>query len=277
MITTNILVNGRPVKQYTHQGNTYIEARAGTEYSIKVRNHEWSRKLVVITVDGLNVITGQPQADDVGQGYIVNACDAIDIKGFRKDTNSVGAFKFCKKSGSYCNEKGLKGNNGVIGVRVYGEDISKNLVNFLKKFESFDSKPQKTPFMPHTISYRSAPEYKSLPDNDNTTYYKGSICNASNDTLNLSTSPSDIDIKCCMSSNTSTPDFDLGTTWGKKINDSVVYTDFEVDKTQVSEHIIYYDTRENLELIGICFKQEKQVSLPKAFGAFAQPPKGWNG
>ena len=127
-----ISVNGKPVKQYTHQNNIYIEARAGTEYTIKVKNDAYQRKLAVITVDGLNVITGKPQVDGIGQGYIVGSRDAITIRGFRQDMETVGAFKFCKKSGAYCNEQGLKGNNGVIGVRIYDEDMASSLGKFMK-------------------------------------------------------------------------------------------------------------------------------------------------
>lgn len=120
-----ITVNGKPIKQYSHKGNTYIEAKIGTEYNIRIKNDSHRRKLAVVTVDGLNVITGQPHsANDIGEGYIVGAYDSFDIKGFRKDMNSVGAFKFCQSGKSYCNEQGLKGNNGVIGVRIYDQKVN---------------------------------------------------------------------------------------------------------------------------------------------------------
>ena len=60
-----VLVNGKTVRQYQHGAATYIEARAGTEYSIKIKNDTYCRKLAVITVDGLNVITGTIQPDDI--------------------------------------------------------------------------------------------------------------------------------------------------------------------------------------------------------------------
>jgi hypothetical protein len=256
-----VLVNDRPVKQHTHKNNTYIEARAGTEYSIKVRNTSFGRKLAVITVDGLNVISGEPQGDGVGQGYIIGARDSVTIKGFRKDMSSVGAFKFCKKSGAYCNEQGLKGNNGVIGVRLYDEK-----------------------YVP-TVFYKSSPMFGgstprwngvgspgiSISEMDN------SLCRSvmdSNTTASYS-SQSLRDIKCC-ASNASAPSFDLGTTWGKQINDSVKQVEFDnVDTSE--DHIIYYDSRENLEAIGVTFIKENHVAFPKAFGNFASPPKGWKG
>ena len=261
-----ILVNGRTVKQYQHGAATYIEARAGTEYSIKIKNDTYCRKLAVITVDGLNVITGNPQPDGVGQGYILPARDSLDIKGFRKDSDSVGAFKFCKKSGSYCIEKGLKGNNGVIGVRLYEEKVQEILYRSFSSLKSSNSEsipkgpafPRTDPMMWYTTSTSDM--------NDN-----GPVASAASPVRN-----SDVrDIKCCYVSSVS-PDFDLGTTWGKKINDSVTYVDFEADKGNFLDHVIYYDTKENLEKIGISFKETTQV-YPKAFGAFATPPKGWRG
>jgi len=245
-----VLVNGKTVRQYQHGAATYIEARAGTEYSIKIKNDTYCRKLAVITVDGLNVITGTIQPDDIGQGYILNARGSLDIKGFRKDTDTVGAFKFCKQGSSYCNEKGLKGNNGVIGVRLYDEKVREVL--YRTTWNGLKSSGSES--VPGTWYSSSSPidmSMKSLRD-------IGAR-----------------DIKCCYASSVS-PDFDLGTTWGTKINDSVTYVDFEANKSDYTDHIIYYDTKANLEKIGICFKETTQV-YPKAFGAFATPPKGWRG
>ena len=261
-----IKVNGKPIKQYNKDGRTYIEARNGTEYSITVHNDSWQRKLAVITVDGLNVITGQPQGDEIGRGYIVGARSTIDIRGFRKDDNAVGAFKFCNKEKSYCNEQNLKGNNGVIGVRLYDEKAR-----------------------PTWVSLFNGMNNVRLPSNDEPVYYKSSIFDNTSDN---SRGLSDDSITCCYSSSVDTgakgltkslrsaksaPDFSLGTTWGQKLNDSVVTVTFENEETPSDEFVIFYDTRKNLEDIGITFKEEKQVSFPKAFGTYATPPKGWKG
>lgn len=246
-----IKVNGKPVRQYNQDGNTYIEARAGTEYSIKINNNSWERKMAVITVDGVNVISGQPQGSDIGEGYIINARNSIDIKGFRKDSSSVGAFKFCKKGVSYCNEKGLNGNNGVIGVRIYAEKLPVYVYKLFKQSNNDNL-------------YNS-----SIPPNsiDSKIY-----CNSISDSCMRS-------IQCNYSASScdSVPNFDMGTTWGQKIEDSVITVNFEHERSVQAEYVIYYDTRENLEKIGINFKNEKQVVFPKAFGVFAQPPKGWKG
>jgi hypothetical protein len=264
-----ILVNGKPIKQYQHEGKSFIEARINTEYAIKVKNSSCVRKLAVITVDGLNVITGQPHTDNgVGEGYVINAYDAIEIRGFRKDMGSVGAFKFCQACHSYCNEKGLKGNNGVIGVRIYDEKINytvyrtdywRDNLGDIYPVKNIPNYPQ-TPY--------TSPNYQKITYTDNIIY----CSNPSN----CSTSCSN-NVLRRMSVSTSAPNFDVGTTWGKEIADRVINTEFDVNKKCYTDHVIYYDVKKNLEKIGIKFIKEKEVFYPKAFGIFATPPKGWCG
>jgi len=230
-----IKVNGKPIDQYKHEGMTFIEAREGTEYIIEIKNNDNQRKLAIITVDGINVISGLPQ--DQENGYVINNYSSFEIKGFRKDLDTVGAFKFCKRGLSYCNEQGLKGNNGVIGIRLYNEKI-------------------------YPILYRNTFELSDFKiTNDNST----SKTDSSSSCYSVKTEP-------CES--VKSKSFALGTTWGKKINDTVKTVNFETDN-EFQEIIIYYDSRKNLEKMGISFKKENQIVMPKAFGGFANPPKGW--
>lgn len=269
-----IIVNGKTVKQYTHQGKVYIEARSGTEYSIKIKNDAWNRKLAVITVDGVNVITGQPQDEGVGQGYIVKGYDSIDIKGFRKDSDSVGAFKFTKKGNSYCNEQGLKGNNGVIGVRIFAEKERPVVMYRSITIPRIELGCHTKGFVDTSID-DIGPTGPVGP--------LGPLGEAGIDNVTYTTSVSNprtldfMNVKCSCSSDKASPDFDLGTTWGQKINDAVTYTSFDTEPQYHTDYVIYYDTRSNLEEIGINFRKEKEVFYPKAFGAFATPPKGWRG
>lgn len=255
-VIVDIVVNGKPVKKHSHDDKTFIEARSGTEYSIKIKNNYWARQLAVITVDGVNVISGEPAGSGVGQGYIVSGYGTIDIKGFRKDTDSVGAFKFTKKGNSYCNEQGLGGNNGVIGVRIYAEKQKPIIVGY--KLDNDRGIPRRI-LCKSSVSDISQKSFTlSQPDMANTY------------------SVSDDNVLCSYNTSNS-PDFDLGTTWGKQINDSVTYVTFDTDENSYNDYIIFYDTKQSLQKIGIQFNQEKQVFYPTAFGAFAKPPKGWRG
>ena len=84
-----ILINGRPVKEYNHNNETYIEGRKGTEYTLKVKNNTYHRVLAIPAVDGINVITGKPATPD-DSGYIIDGYNCVEIKGFRKDLETVG-------------------------------------------------------------------------------------------------------------------------------------------------------------------------------------------
>ncbi len=251
-----VLVNGKPIKQYSYEGKTFIEAKINTEYTIKIRNNSYNRRLAVITVDGVSVLTGQPHIfNSVGEGYIINAYDAIEVKGFRKDVDSVGAFKFCQAGKSYCNEQGLKGNNGVIGVRIY-EERQSSLV-FDSSNDRYKEKNERWPEpIPYKITYTDNSYHTSTTDD----------------------SPGVI-FCCCntTSTNEPSPKFDVGTTWGKQINDKVVDAYFDTNESNYTDYIIYYDVRRNLEKIGIKFIKEKLISYPRAFNTFAKPPKGWVG
>ena len=260
-----VLVNGKPIKQHQHEGKTFIEARVNTEYTIKVKNSSGKRKLAVITVDGLNVISGNPHSDTDRQGYIVGAYDSLEVKGFRKDMKSVGAFKFCQAGGSYCNEKGLKGNNGIIGIRVYDE-----VVKTVFRSPMWGNNNR---YGTEDNHYKGSP---SIPNPYDITF----TCNNATST-NYSSEVSDSSVQCSSlrsmnMKSSAAPKFDVGTTWGKEINDSVINVEFE-PTTHCDEYVIYYDSKGNLENMGIKFVKEKQVHYPKAFGTFATPPKGWQG
>ena len=98
--TVEVLVNGKPVKKYNHQSKVYIEGRSGTEYSLRLRNNSFDRVLAIISVDGVNVITGQVASEN-DTGYIIDPNSSIDVSGFRKDKNTVGSFVFRGKNESY--------------------------------------------------------------------------------------------------------------------------------------------------------------------------------
>ena len=51
-----ILVDGVAQRRYAHEGRSYVEARKGKEYAIRLRNPYPVRVAVALSVDGLNTI-----------------------------------------------------------------------------------------------------------------------------------------------------------------------------------------------------------------------------
>ena len=117
-----VLVNGRPCREYYHKGMVFIESRHGTNYTVKLKNDNSYRVMVVLSVDGLDVITGKP-AEETNKGYIVDAYSSTEIRGYRISDNDSASFVFTSKGKSYATKspEGKARNNGVIGVRVFRE------------------------------------------------------------------------------------------------------------------------------------------------------------
>lgn len=89
----NILCNGNRCKQYLHKNRIFIEAKENSEYAIEIKNNSWEKILAVVSVDGLNVVDGEP-ADDNGTGYILDKYSAQKLYGFQYSKEKVAAFKF---------------------------------------------------------------------------------------------------------------------------------------------------------------------------------------
>jgi len=259
-IELSVTVNGRPTRTYFHEDKYFIESRDGTEYAIEIKNNNWYRVEAVVAVDGLSVITGKAASKD-DSGYIISGHDKLVVKGFRKDLNEVGAFKFTKKEKSYAAGKGQADNVGVIAVAIYKEKNSLPLWN--DTFYSVDSQSATTGTSTAGLPVTS-PTYTCTNYPINGTVGSKLFRN----TLN-STEP-------VASYNAQAVSFDHGTTWGQKLTDKVVTTTFD-RATLIFTTELFYNSKENLEALGIKLIQEKLVTLPRGFPVdFAEPPSGWN-
>ena len=119
-----IKVNGRPIKKYTEpNGNIWVESRDNSNYSIEVKNNNSSRILAVISVDGINIITGKEAKLKPEDGYIINAYSKLDANGWRVSNEKEKSFYFSvDKEKSYAVKLGKGSKNlGVIGVAFYSE------------------------------------------------------------------------------------------------------------------------------------------------------------
>src|SRR5262252_5223500 len=111
---------GERVPVWTHQGRLYAAGTPGEKYSVLLSNRTGERVLTVVSVDGINVITGETAAP--GQsGYVLDPWGSVDIGGWRKSMSEVAAFIFTPLPDSYAARTDRPGNVGVIGVAVFRE------------------------------------------------------------------------------------------------------------------------------------------------------------
>jgi hypothetical protein len=111
-------LSGKSMAVYYDNGRYYIAGVPGREYSIRLRNCSHADLLAVVSVDGVNVVTGETAAIDQG-GYILNRRQRFDIKGWRKSLDQVAAFYFSSVDASYAARTGRPDHVGVIGVALF--------------------------------------------------------------------------------------------------------------------------------------------------------------
>jgi hypothetical protein len=110
--------DGRHLPVYWHQGRAYVVGKPGNEYQVSVRSTLREELLAVVSVDGVNVVTGET-ADPRQSGYVLRPGSAYDILGWRKSLGETAAFYFTALADSYAARTGRPENVGVIGVAVF--------------------------------------------------------------------------------------------------------------------------------------------------------------
>src|SRR5580704_13573287 len=101
---------GRVLRIWRHDGRLFVAGDPGDRYSLRVTNHTDGRVLVVLSVDGVNIISGETA------GY--------DQTGWRKSTTEVAAFTFAPLPQSYAARTGRPADVGVIGMAVFNERVA---------------------------------------------------------------------------------------------------------------------------------------------------------
>jgi hypothetical protein len=108
----------RTLPLHYHEGRYYVAGQPGHEYEVRIRNNQAGEILSVVSIDGVNAISGET-ADWSQTGYILNPHTSFGIKGWRKNLQRVAAFFFTELDNSYAARTGRPDNVGVIGVAVF--------------------------------------------------------------------------------------------------------------------------------------------------------------
>jgi hypothetical protein len=134
---------GRVLPIYWHQGRRYVVGKPGNEYAIRVRNPSGGRVLAVMSVDGVNVITGDT-ASPSQSGYVLAPGETADIAGWRKSMSRTAAFYFTALPDSYAARTGRPDNVGVIGVGLFRERVRPIALDQLQRKEAV-AEPRSAP------------------------------------------------------------------------------------------------------------------------------------
>jgi len=111
---------GSVLPTHRHDGKLYIAGVPGHRYSVRLNNRTGSRVLTVLSVDGVNAISGQT-ANPNQSGYVLDAWQSTEVEGWRKNMSEIAQFNFTALDNSYAARTGRPNNVGVIGVAVFRE------------------------------------------------------------------------------------------------------------------------------------------------------------
>lgn len=266
-------VNGKPVTEYFHEDKVYIEGRRGSAYELVLRNFTGTRKKVVLSVDGLNILTGDSTWE---RGYVLDPWGTASIPGWRIDSGNVADFVFSEPSRSYNakNDGGDARNVGVIGCLVFDEKPALQFVWNPQPYY-YNPAPYYYPYNPVTFNDHTGAwplYYDTTIGGGGFTFNSGGskgmsaggvggACNSigagalgaaieTSRRVNLDVlESSEPDMVAFAAAPTAAPA--MGTAWGQSQQFETKSVNYDFEKTARYTLAIYYDSRHNLIRKGI--------------------------
>lgn len=242
-VTIHDRAENRTLPVYRHAGRYYVVGKPGNEYQVNIRNSQAGEVLAVISVDGVNAVSGET-ANWSQTGYVLSPYASFGIKGWRKSMQRVAAFFFTELENSYAARTGRPDHVGVIGVAV-----------FRRKSE---------PAASINRDYRQRREASAAesPESD--------AGNAAKEPGRAAAAPQ----ASTVVPQPSVPEKSLGTGHGRRETSLVRYTSFERASSVPDEVItIYYDSYRNLVARGV-IPDAPRIAWPSPFpGQFVADPR----
>ena len=109
---------GRSLPVHWHEGRAWVVGKPGNEYQLTVRSRQGEDILAVMSVDGVNVISGET-ASYHQSGYVLASGRPIEVRGWRKSLERTAAFYFTSLPDSYAARTGRPDHVGAIGVALF--------------------------------------------------------------------------------------------------------------------------------------------------------------
>jgi len=113
---------GQALPVWHARGSEWVAGQPGNRYAVQLVNRTGARVLVVLSVDGINAVTGETAG--TGQsGYVLGPYQSAEITGWRKSEREAAAFYFTSLADSYAARTDRPDNVGVIGAAVFRERV----------------------------------------------------------------------------------------------------------------------------------------------------------
>ncbi|MGH8616692.1 MAG: hypothetical protein ACREUW_03310 [Burkholderiales bacterium] len=253
-ITIYDRTEGRTLPVYRHQGRHYVVGKPGNEYQIAVHNRQPAEILSVISVDGVNAVSGET-ANWSQTGYVSAANQSYAVAGWRKSMDRIATFFFTEHANSYAARTGRPDNVGVIGVAVFRRKAEPPvaIVPPLSRHQP----------SPHRQRADAAAQGMNEAETDSKAAADavGAAGRAAAPSMEQQRPEAKLESR-------------LGTGHGRAETSLVTHTQFERELPTPNEVItIYYDTHRNLVAQGV-IRERPSLALPAPFpGQFVPDPR----
>ncbi len=248
LVQVSVEVGGRPT--FLHpapdgSGRYYLEAREGASYLIRLSNRTSERLGVVLTVDGLNAISGER---DRGRGrmYVLDPWRKATVRGWRTSLQEVRRFTFVDEESSYAARSGKANSRmGWIEVSVFREQT-----RWTRTWERDDATGRAGE------PTEGSPRAESAPP-------------SSADSAESESRP----LGKGQARKRSYP----GTGWGSRAHDPVVVVDFQPQRSPAQRTTLRYEYRRALVDLGVLpsphARHDRLHQRDRGEPGFAPPPK----
>lgn len=259
---------GKTLLTHEFEGKQYIAGTPGHRYTIHLVNRTDRRVLTVLSVDGINAMTGETANPNQG-GYVLAPYQSYDVNGWRKSTEEVAQFNFTALSNSYAARTDRPNNVGVIGVAVFREEVPQKIEEANVGLAREPAKPSVHPdpmpneandSLEHSVSRESAPAPPPMSQPSTT----GELPVHAKRAREVE-KPNDY-----RKADIASTDGPLGTGHGARESSHIEMVEFTRETSQPNQVIsVYYDSYRNLVAHGVISAPSPQAFPP----SFVPDPK----
>jgi len=249
LVAVSVELDGRAASLYPAvdgSGRFYVEARRGARYAVVLANRTAERVGVVLTVDGLNAVSGQ-RDEGRGRMYVLDPWQTTTVRGWRTSLAEVRQFTFVDEQVSYAARSGKANEKmGWIEVAAYRE--RRPLVHRVPQVV----RPRPEWVEAEGDAARRKAEAAPEPAPDSAEAAAPSLLGGS------------------------APRAYPGTGWGERRHDPVVLVSFDPETEPGERVTLRYEYRPALVALGVLPRhapfRDRLSERDRADGGFAQPP-----
>jgi hypothetical protein len=267
IVDVQLRVDGEAAPLYVAPGRDdrhYVQAFAGRNYSVVLRNNTGRRVAVLLAVDGLNAVNGERTHLRSNEGmYVLGAYEQATISGWRTSLSEVRRFVFVDERRSYAERTGQANSDmGWIRVLAFREQLPwwETHGNDWGRVKSGyrDSGPQSSLPVPN----EEAPRARAEDSKDSA---------PAPTTQRMAPESQELRAQGESQNGGSFP----GTGWGERKQDRVQRTQFNPEPVAVDRIIFRYEYASGLQALGILPVRRYRDRLGERDGemGFAKPPR----